>query len=226
MTSRIDGALVSSITMRSMPMPSPAVGGRPYPLRAGSRRRSTSPPRRPRPAHPPAPGSAPPGLPDRSIPRSRWPVRVPVMNNSKRSVTDGLASFARASGDTSVRYCATMKVGCNELRLPSFPRRASAAARPTPSVRQIPPYLERRQRRREVFAPRRVRPTRYSGLYLMDRLRHRQAIEWLAQVDRRALIVDCSVVPSTLLASIPQQFLGQVHQVVDSPDRPRRTPAS
>ena len=30
MTSRIAGAPVSSITMRSMPMPSPPVGGRPY----------------------------------------------------------------------------------------------------------------------------------------------------------------------------------------------------
>ena len=30
MTSRIDGLLVSSITSRSMPTPSPAVGGRPY----------------------------------------------------------------------------------------------------------------------------------------------------------------------------------------------------
>ena len=29
-TSRIDGESVSSITSRSMPMPSPAVGGRPY----------------------------------------------------------------------------------------------------------------------------------------------------------------------------------------------------
>ena len=83
--------------------------------RGRSRRRRTWPLRR-----------RPPSASACSRKRSAWssgsfssekPLAIsrPAMNSSKRSVTAGFASLRRASGETSVG-CATMKVGCDQLR--------------------------------------------------------------------------------------------------------------
>ena len=54
------------------------------------------------------------------------------MKSSKRSVTAGFASFARASGETSVG-CATMNVGCTSFSSVVCSKSFSCS-RPTPSV--------------------------------------------------------------------------------------------
>ena len=143
--------------------------------RGRSRRRSTSPPRRPpRLRVRPARGSAPPGPRGRSARRSRWRSRGRVMNSSKRSVTAGFASFARASGDTSVGMRDDER-RLDELLLGRLPRRASAAARPTPSVGNTS-LVERRQRDAQVVGLREL-VQRVLRTVLVDRLGHRQPVE-------------------------------------------------
>mmetsp|Transcript_28987 Transcript_28987/g.93126 ORF Transcript_28987/g.93126 Transcript_28987/m.93126 type:complete len:224 (-) Transcript_28987:1330-2001(-) len=111
MTSLMEGESVSSITSRSIPMPSPPVGGMPC---SSAVRKSSSTPH--------ASSSPAAFLAACASNRARWSTGSvssenalassrPTAKSSNRSVTPGRVRCGLASGDTSVGWSRT-KVGC------------------------------------------------------------------------------------------------------------------